>query len=217
MPEATPTRTRNLPGITIALAISNLAIWLALSLPSQQEAASTIDALAFAPERLSGALERSDIVAATVEIARSVSSIFVHSYDVWHVGLNMAFLVAFGCALERRLGKRKYAVVYAAAGILTCAVYFAICPDGKASFGASSAVCGVLGAYLATFLKERPVRCLVPLAVLVLNLIGATNEAALAQTGFGFWAHLSGFAIGTLTVAIMTLEVTPRRPQAVAS
>jgi membrane associated rhomboid family serine protease len=204
------------PRLTCALVVSNLVVWMLFSSKSQEGANALVDTFAFSPVSLSQNVASSNHTGILTDLARALSSIFVHEHDPWHVGLNMLLLALCGISIERRLGTMRYAILYAAAGILTCGVYFTICPDGRPSFGASSAVCGVLGAYLVLLVKQHPFVSIVAAILLALNVMGALNPAAVAQTGFTFWAHLSGYAIGALTAALMTLEVNPRKKQVTA-
>lgn len=206
--------TPRFPAVTLALVVANLIVWVLLSSSSEQQALSATDAYGFVPVRLTHSLKNNDNPAVVTEVLRSVSSLFIHEHDFFHVGLNMLFLFIFGISVERRLGRLKFAALYLASGALTCAAYFAICPDGLASFGASSAVCGVLGAYIVLYLTRRPTSALLILAVLALNVYCAMT---VTQAGFTFFAHLIGFAIGILGVACLTLQLTPRRPVYVAA
>ncbi len=196
-----------LPTVTLVLIVVNLLVWILFSSSSEQQAASVIDSYGFVPVRLTASLKNDNITATATEVLRSVSSIFVHEHAFSHVGLNMLFLFMFGISVERRLGRLRFAALYLASGLLTCAAYFAICPDGLASFGASSAVCGVLGGFIALFLTRKPTPSLLILAILALNVYCAMT---VTQAGFTFFAHLIGFAIGILGVAILTLRVTAR-------
>jgi membrane associated rhomboid family serine protease len=198
------------PFLTLTLVVANLLIWQFCCSPTVQDADGLVDAFAFSPVKLSSAIAHDDAFSVAGEVLRSVSSLYVHERDFSHVGLNMLFLALFGVSVERRLGRGRFAILYLATGVLTCAAYFVICPDGRPSFGASSAVCGVLSAYITLFLKRRPFTSLIPLAVLVLNLYGATNPDAVAMTGFTFFAHLIGFVIGFLATLVLSGKPAPR-------
>lgn len=200
--------TPRFPAVTLTLVVANLIVWGLFSSSNEQQAASIADSYGFVPVRLTASLTNNDNTAAATELLRSVSSLFVHEQDFFHVGLNMLCLFLFGISVERRLGRLRFAALYLGSGALTCAAYFAICPDGLASYGASSAVCGVLGAYIALFLTRKPTPSLLILAILALNVYCAMT---VTQAGFTFFAHLIGFGIGILGVAFLTLQLTPRR------
>ena len=202
--------TARFPVLTLTLVVANLLVWQFCSSPSVQDANGLVESFAFSPVNLSAAIAHDETISAGGEVLRSLSSLFVHERDFSHVGLNMLFLALFGVSVERRLGRGRFAILYVAAGVLTCAAYFVICPDGRASFGASSAVCGVLSAYITLFLKRRPFTSLIPLAVLALNLYCATNPNAIALTGFTFFAHLIGFVIGFLTTLALSGKSAPQ-------
>jgi len=205
-PKMVTRATAHCPLLTLTLVVANLLIW---QFCSRQDADKLVEELAFSPVNLSSAIAHGDTVSVCGEVLRSVSSLFVHERDFAHVGLNMLFLALFGVSVERRLGRGRFAILYLATGVLTCAAYFVICPDGRASFGASSAVCGVLSAYITLFLKRRPFTSLIPLAVLGLNLYCATNPDAIALTGFTFFAHLIGFVIGFLSILVLAVKPVP--------
>ena len=204
-------KQKKFPWLTIALAVTNLAIWALFLRSDEQRAANLIDTLAFTPARLTYAIAHHDTAGIAAETLRSGTSIFIHEHDAAHVIWNMAFLLLLGLAVEKRLGLWRYALLYLGAGLVTSLVYWGICPDGLSSFGASSAVCGVMGAFIILCARERPVMTLIPVGCLALTVIGAINPNAVAATGFGMWAHMSGFMIGMLGAALMTLEIRPAR------
>lgn len=196
--------------VTLILALCNIIVWTLFIRSNEQHAAWAAGTFGFSPLRLSAQLSGGNVFGVAIETARSLTSLFVHELDLAHVGINMALLIAFGYTVEQRLGSKRFAAVYLLSGALTCFAYFAICPDGQISYGASSAVCGILGAFLILFGVQKPFRSIFVLAILLLNVLGATNPAAVAQTGFTFWAHLIGLAIGAVSAALLTLEVSPR-------
>lgn len=197
--------------VTIALIVANFALWALLFIQGEQRASEIIGACSFAPERLTAAVNASNNARVSSEVGRAAVSMFIHEYDYGHVVFNMLFLALFGLAVEKRLGKAGFATLYGVTGMMTAAFYWTVVPDGKAMFGASAAVCGVLGAYIVLFLKERPWRSVVPIIVLALNVYCAANADKFPQAGFTFWAHTAGAAFGAIGAAILTLQLAPRR------
>ncbi|MDZ4833443.1 MAG: rhomboid family intramembrane serine protease [Candidatus Melainabacteria bacterium] len=195
------------PVVTLALVIVNIAIWAIMSGPSEQDARALVNDYAFFPERMWQSIANQDYSAITAEALRSVSSLFVHERDYLHVAPNMLLLFLFGRSVERRLGRLRFGILYLLSGALSCAAYGAIVHDGGASFGASSAVCGVLGAFVVLFIRRRPFVSMLPLAVLGLNMYCAVNITA---AGFTFFAHLIGSTIGFLCACCMIVQLTPQ-------
>src|SRR5690606_9644203 len=67
-----------------------------------------------------------------------------------HLFFNMLFLWVFGNEVEERLGKVGYLAFYLAGGVLAGLAH-ALPADAGPILGASGAVAGVTGAYLALF------------------------------------------------------------------
>ncbi|QQE10293.1 rhomboid family intramembrane serine protease [Planctomycetota bacterium] len=149
------------------------------------------------------------------------------SYQFLHAGLmhlfgNMIFLYVFGNHVEDRLGHLGYLFFYLAAGI--------VAGLGQAAFsnspclGASGAIAGVTGAYLALFpLSNITIFYWIIFVVdyfevtgivlilfrvaqdFLFNLFGSDNVA--------YTAHLSGYVFGFgLCMALLLIRLFPREP-----
>jgi len=85
---------------------------------------------------------------------RVFTSMFLHA-DFFHILFNMYFLCVFGRAVESILGKSRFLLLYLAAGIFASIFHTAFSFIGGLSaytvpaIGASGAISGILGAYLA--------------------------------------------------------------------
>src|SRR5262245_28758892 len=159
-----------------------------------------------------------------------LTSMFLHGGWLHLIG-NMWYLWIFGDNVEDRLGRFRYLLFYLAAGVVAALLHYAINPASEApTVGASGAIAGVLGAYLAAFPRARVIT-LVPFfpffqvmalpAALVLGLwfVFQFFSGALSL-GFGgngggvaWWAHVGGFAFGIVTMWIVNL--LRRRPSGV--
>lgn len=144
---------------------------------------------------------------------------FLHQ-DWMHLLGNMLFLWVFGNSVEDRLGKIGYVLFYLAAGILAGIAH--ALPAGAAPvLGASGAVAGVTGAYLALF----------PLSdVTIVFIFGGSFEVSslilicfrIAQDvlfqlfgigGVAYLAHLGGYAMGFVVgMALLITRLLPREP-----
>ncbi len=141
-----------------------------------------------------------------------VTASFLHG-GLLHLGSNMLYLWIFGDNIERAIGSALYPVFYVLAGIVAfVGQAFISAGSGVPNIGASGAVAGVLGAYVALY-PLKPIRTLIllgcfPLIVRVaaLILIGwwaviqfASGLAMLSRVGGGgiaYWAHIVGFVFG---------------------
>ncbi|MFV2121266.1 rhomboid family intramembrane serine protease, partial [Streptomyces sp. Act-28] len=141
-----------------------------------------------------------------------LSAMFLHGSWLHLLG-NMLFLWVFGDNIEDRLGKVRYLLFYGICGY--AATYgFALADPGSATplIGASGAVAGVLGAYLALYPRARvwvlvPFLIMLPLRLPAWTVLGLwfvlqavySYGAGVSQAGtVAYLAHVVGFAVGML-------------------
>jgi membrane associated rhomboid family serine protease len=147
------------------------------------------------------------------------TSLFLHGS--WpHLLGNLWFLAVFGRGVEGRLGHGRFLLLYFACGV-SGGICQVLASPGAALpvIGASGAIAGVLGAYLALFPRAR-VLALVPLLVFypVLELPAAlflgvwawlqlaSGYAAILEPGgvsIAWFAHLGGFGSGAILAALL--------------
>jgi membrane associated rhomboid family serine protease len=158
---------------------------------------------------------------------RALSSMFVHA-GLLHILGNMFFLVAFGRKVENILGTVKFLAAYLLAGVAAASVYGVTSAQPLMPMvGASGAISGVVGMYLA-LLPNAPV----DLEVFVLSIIEPVKtirstgvvatglwfveQLVLALLtaatglfiGIAFWAHVGGFVAGVaLGVLLGRIEI----------
>jgi membrane associated rhomboid family serine protease len=148
-----------------------------------------------------------------------ITSMFLHGSWAHLLG-NMLYLWIFGDQIEDLLGRLRFLFFYLTCGAI--AALAQILTDSSAmvpTVGASGAIAGVLGAYLAKF-PRNSVRVLlffqvVPLpAILVLGLwfvmqfVSQAGQPAGVQGGVAYMAHIAGFVAGFIFILFMK----PRRP-----
>ena len=160
---------------------------------------------------------------------RVLVSMFLHG-GVTHILGNMLYLWIFGDNVEDRLGHGRYLLFYLLCGWVASYAHIWAEPVSKLpSIGASGAIAGVLGAYLALYPKARVIT-LLPLGLfsslieipaffflgfwfLQQFLAGTLSLAQTAQTGgVAWWAHIGGFLAGLALVSL--LQNRKRRPPA---
>jgi membrane associated rhomboid family serine protease len=140
---------------------------------------------------------------------RLVSSMFLHA-GLIHLGLNSYVLWIFGNEIERQIGRLETLAVFLVTGVFAGATSFAFAPRFAVAVGASGAIFGLVGAFIAyNYLRRHHVmaqaRLRGALSMLVINLI----------IGFSIplidWrAHLGGLVAGL----IAGYAVDPSRPVA---
>lgn len=143
-----------------------------------------------------------------------LTSQFLHGGFI-HIISNMWFLWIFGDNVEEKMGFLFFPIFYLLAGTVGGLVQYSIMPDSTIPMlGASGAIAGVLGAYMALFPHHR-VKTLVPVfgfftivdlpAFFVLLFWFFTqlfngSASILSDTaslgGIAFFAHVGGFVTG---------------------
>jgi membrane associated rhomboid family serine protease len=131
---------------------------------------------------------------------------FLHG-GFFHFLFNMIYLWVFGNAICSKLGNWKYVVLFASC--TTVASVFHNLVDGTAAVGASGAINGVIGFYLALYPMNK-IHC----AYFLLFRSGSFRISGKWLIGFwfildvwgaysgpsnvGYWAHIGGFVSGLL-------------------
>jgi len=150
-----------------------------------------------------------------------ISSMFIHG-GLIHLASNLLYLWAFGAEIEEWLGRLRFLVFYLACGLAASVFQIASDPDSyRAAIGASGAISGVLGAYVASYphprLRLRWPSVPIPaifflLGWIVIQILSGFVEQPVEE-GAAWWAHTGGFLAGVaFTVAhrIGELPVTPK-------
>ncbi|HQU70312.1 MAG TPA: rhomboid family intramembrane serine protease [Albidovulum sp.] len=134
---------------------------------------------------------------------------FLHG-GLSHLALNMATLVAFGAVLVPRFGTASFLALYGLSQIGGGLAFTWLAPDGAPMVGASGAIFGLAGAFLATAavqLKGRQ-RSIAPVLQSLGGLVLLNVVLWWAMAGGLAWqAHLGGAVAG----ALYTLAAPPRR------
>ena len=144
------------------------------------------------------------------------SSMFMHG-GLMHLGGNMLFLWIFGDNIELKFGKAKFLLIYLAWGVGAGLAHIVIDPTSSIpAVGASGAISGILGAYLAMFPRVRittflmlgffwrmmhiQAKWFLPFWLVFQNLLPFfIGGFGVAGGGVAYMAHIGGFAIGFAT------------------
>lgn len=163
---------------------------------------------------------------------RLITAAFLHN-GIIHLAMNMFALWLFGQALEARLGRARFLVLYLVAGLAGSAGALLFSPNAI-TVGASGAIFGIMGAALVLERQGIDVFGGGALGVIVLNLAftflipnisigghlgglagGALGALALSRFGRGHAAYgrpglvgIAGLiAVGALSVAVAYVQV----------
>lgn len=148
------------------------------------------------------------------ELWRWMTYALTHDWNgIWHLIGNMIFLLAFGRAVERRIGSLGFLALFLGAAVLS-AVAEAILVPQIMLVGASGAICGVTGAFLALFPKAR-VRFLnlfillgifslpAPIAVGIQVAFDLMGFLGSGEGNVAYAAHLAGYLAGFGTMVLL--------------
>src|SRR5215813_2568502 len=175
---------------------------------------SFVNTWAFTPAHLTAFFNGTGSFQAVLTI---FTAMFMHA-SFSHIFGNMLFLWVFGQAIENAFGSRLYTTFYLVCGVAANMAQYLVDPSSTVpSLGASGAIAGVMGAYLALYPTSTIDLFVWPLSLftrrdlrvpawLVLGLWFAVQvvsglagtTGANATGGVAFWAHIGGFITGLL-------------------
>ncbi|MBS1824281.1 MAG: rhomboid family intramembrane serine protease [Acidobacteria bacterium] len=161
------------------------------------------------------------VVPARLYLDTLITSMFLHGGWMHLIG-NMWFLWIYGDNVEDILGSWRYLMFYLLCGIAAALVHVFFNAGSRIpTVGASGAIAGVMGAYMAKFPHSR-VLTLIPIIVffttveipatiilaywLLLQIFSGVGEVAqshVSKGGVAWWAHIGGFAAGYLLIHIL--------------
>ena len=147
----------NLPGVIVVLVGLMLGIHALRGLLPEELDLWVIAAFAFVPERFSSPETTGFVFPGGVfaEVWSFVSYAFLHG-DWGHVGINSAFLAAFGAPVARRFGTWRFLALFVATSAGGALLHWVShLADGQPVVGASAAVSGAMGAMLRFMFVRR--------------------------------------------------------------
>jgi membrane associated rhomboid family serine protease len=141
------------------------------------------------------------IAVADGQFWRLFTAMFLH-FGLLHVALNAYFFWLFGRMVEASFGRTWMVLIYVVAGFLASVASYAFGPVTILAVGASGAISGVFGAFIAYNYRRRQhamnaANLRLALTVIVLNAV-----IAIAYRSIDWRAHVgglvAGFALGYL-------------------
>jgi membrane associated rhomboid family serine protease len=153
------------------------------------------------------------------------TSMFLHA-NTGHLLGNMAFLWAFGPAVEERLGWKKYLILYLLTGVSGSLVWMlikiSIFKELTHVLGASGAVAGIMGVFMVRCYFKKlvipiplfglvnakiKVNSLLPLGMFfLLDLNDGFRQLAGAHSRTAYWIHVGSMVSGMLLSARLKLH-----------
>jgi len=190
-------RTKEFPILTISLIIINVVVFI-WSLSNFE---NTIVNYGFIPIQLS--------------LITIFTSMFLHGgFD--HIFGNMWYLWIFGDNVEEKYGKLGFIGLYLLSGIAATFTHLITnIGSNVPAIGASGAISGILGSYLALFphagvhvrfgymLTQMPAFVVIGGWFLMQLIFGAVSLVGGVGSGIAFWAHIGGFVFGYVVTKMM--------------
>jgi rhomboid protease GluP len=140
---------------------------------------------------------------------RLISNIFIH-FGIIHIAMNMYCLYSVGIYLEPMLGKVKYITAYLCTGILASIVSLWWHKEGVNSAGASGAIFGMYGLFLALLTSDLIPKKVRQALLQSIGIFVVYNLVYGVKSGVDNAAHvgglLSGFAFGYLYIISIKKE-----------
>jgi membrane associated rhomboid family serine protease len=215
IPVSTDVPTRRTPGVVIAIAAANALVFAHAVSQGPDGAGLLVDRFGLIPRELLRAAAH-PAAAQPWAWLTPLTSMFLHG-SLLHLAGNLLYLAIFGARIEDLLGHARFAIFYAACGVVASAIHVASDPTSYLpTVGASGAISGVLGAYAVSYPTGRlrlvwprvPVPAIAFLAVWIALQVASGLGGPAAGGGTAWWAHVGGFAAGAALARSMWL----RRP-----
>ncbi|HEX9695931.1 MAG TPA: rhomboid family intramembrane serine protease [Actinomycetota bacterium] len=146
---------------------------------------------------------------------RLFSSMFVH-IGLLHLVFNMFALTIFGPPMEERYGKARFLSLYFASGLLGGAASLTFNDGFGIAAGASGAVFGILGAWIAFYARHRNLSGARQQLQSLLMLVGINLLLGLVGPIDNF-AHLGGLVAGFAMGAVFEASAKLRDGRVVAA
>ncbi|HHT97763.1 MAG TPA: rhomboid family intramembrane serine protease [Clostridiales bacterium] len=199
--EDKPEPKKDRPYISLVLILINVIVFL--SVPTVK--AYTLGATSWAK------------VVVDKEYHRIISSMFLHA-DFRHLMNNMFILYVLGENLENLLNRGKYVILYLSSGIVASMIsilYYHTRGQNVISIGASGAVYGLMGAFIANIFLEKnkknkkvKKRTIIIVALLVISFLGEeilSNSvfSLISKSNIDHAAHIAGGITGIIIMLIL--------------
>ena len=141
------------------------------------------------------------IAVASGQFWRLFTAMFLHA-GILHIALNAYFFYLFGRTVEGTLGRTWMVVIYMVSGFLASVASYAFGPITTLAVGASGAIAGVFGAFIAYAYKRRHMAMWAANLRMALTVIVLNAVIALGVRAIDWRAHvgglIAGFVIGYL-------------------
>jgi membrane associated rhomboid family serine protease len=205
------------PVVTVSLIIANVLVFLFTFAQGPEAFETIMRQWGVVPSNL---LQGNAPVPQPMKWATLFTSMFLHGGWL-HLIFNMLFLWLFGDNVEDRLGSLRFLIFYLLCGLAADFAFIALNPSTtNPTIGASGAIAGVMGGYMVLFPYAR-IRTLIILFPFIRTVglpaifyllvwfclqLFSQILAGSSESGVAFAAHIGGFILGLLIVAVLKVD-----------
>lgn len=129
------------------------------------------------------------------DVWRLLTAVFLH-YNLMHILFNAWALWIFGTMVERDFGTARFVAIYLVTGYLASVTSYALGPEEIVGIGASGAIFGVFGAFVAYNYRRRHLAFASANLRLAAMLLLVNMFFAFALRSIDWRAHVGGFVAG---------------------
>lgn len=155
-----------------------------------------------------GALQ--PLAVASGQFWRMFTAMFLHA-GLLHLGFNLYALWLFGRAVEQSYGSAWMVVIFFVSGFLASVASYAFGPVTALAVGASGAIFGIFGAFIAYNYRRRHLRLAAQNLRMAMTLILLNALLALGFGAIDWRAHLGGLIAGFLAGSVIEGFGPPRQ------
>jgi membrane associated rhomboid family serine protease len=145
---------------------------------------------------------------------RLFTAMFLHA-GLLHVALNAYFFWLFGRVVESVFGRTWMLLIFLVSGFLASVASYAFGPVLALAVGASGAISGVFGAFIAYNYRRRHVAANAANLRMALTVIVLNAFIAVVYTSIDWRAHVGGLVAG-FALGYLADDAVPARQRAVA-
>jgi len=145
---------------------------------------------------------------------RLFTAMFLHA-GLLHVALNAYFFWLFGRVVESVFGRTWMLLIFLVSGFLASVASYAFGPVLALAVGASGAISGVFGAFIAYNYRRRHLAANAANLRMALTVIVLNAFIAIAYSSIDWRAHVGGLVAG-LALGYLADDAVPARQRAVA-
>ena len=145
---------------------------------------------------------------------RLFTAMFLHA-GLLHVALNAYFFWLFGRVVESVFGRTWMLLIFLVSGFLASVASYAFGPVVALAVGASGAISGVFGAFIAYNYRRRHLAANAANLRMALTVIVLNAFIAIAYSSIDWRAHVGGLVAG-LALGYLADDAVPARQRAVA-